>query len=95
MEDWTKKTDHEVFTGAHEQPGSQASYWRDVEIRRRLYLLQKEVTEEQIAASQAQIKAADATVQTAYWTKMSAIAVGLTVVITGASVFLQSLAITH
>lgn len=75
----------------HEQPGSQASYWRDIEIRRRHFLLAKEATDNQIAASAAQISAADATVKTAYWTKWSAIAVAVTVVITGASLVLQAI----
>lgn len=42
MEDWTTKADDQVFTQASEQPGSQASYWRETEIKRRLYLLEKE-----------------------------------------------------
>lgn len=41
-EDWSRKTDDEVFKNASEQAGSQASYWRDTEIRRRLYILEKE-----------------------------------------------------
>ncbi|MDX0833648.1 hypothetical protein GOD82_27780 [Sinorhizobium medicae] len=92
MEDWTKKTDDEVFANPHEQPGSQASYWRDIEIRKRQYLLEQRTSESQIAAADAQIRAADATVMTAYWTKWSAIAVAVTVVITGISVVLQAVA---
>jgi hypothetical protein len=48
MENWTTKTDEEVFAGAGEQPGSQASYWRDIEIKRRLFLLQKDLLTAQI-----------------------------------------------
>lgn len=91
MENWSKKTDEEVFANPHEPPGSQASYWRDIEIRRRHFVLAKEATDNQIAASAAQISAADATVKTAYWTKWSAIAVAVTVVITGASLVLQAI----
>ena len=48
MEDWTKKADEDVFSGASEQPGSQAAYWRDTEIRRRLYLLEKQLLAAQL-----------------------------------------------
>lgn len=54
MEDWTKFTDDQVFGGASEMPGSQASYWRDTEIRRRLYLLQRQSLEAQIGSTSAQ-----------------------------------------
>lgn len=90
MEDWTKKTDEQVFAMPGEQPGSQASYCRDIEIRRRHFLLAKQATDTQIAASTAQISAAEATVKTAYWTKMSAIAVAVTVIITGIGVTVQA-----
>lgn len=54
MEDWSKKSDSQVFGGVGEQPGSQASYWRDVEIKRRLYQLQKAALESQAMAIQEQ-----------------------------------------
>jgi hypothetical protein len=41
MEDWTKLTDEEVFSKVGEQNDSQTAYWRDIEIKRRVYLLQK------------------------------------------------------
>ncbi len=50
MEDWTEKTDDEVFSTPGEDPGSRASYWRDTEIRRRLYQLEKKALERQIQA---------------------------------------------
>jgi hypothetical protein len=93
MEDWTKKTDEEVFTTVGEQPGSQAAYWRDVEMSRRRFLLEKQVAAASIEASEMQVKAAGATIETAYWTKVSGIAVAATVIITGVSVILQ--AFTH
>lgn len=60
MEDWTKKTDESVFGNAGEQPGSQASYWRDVEIKRRLYNLQRDSLNAQLDATAAQREAIDA-----------------------------------
>lgn len=59
MEDWTKKSDGDVFGRASEQPGSQASYWRDIEIRRRLYLLEKANLELQHKVLDAQLLAVD------------------------------------
>lgn len=57
MEDWSKWTDDQVFKNASEQPGSQASYWRETEIKRRLYLLQKQSLESQIEATAVQREA--------------------------------------
>jgi len=74
MEDWTKKTDAEVFSTVGEMPGSMAAYWRDIEMKRRHYLLAKGVSDIQIRAAQAEIEAADATKVTAIWTRVSAIA---------------------
>jgi hypothetical protein len=54
MQDWTKFTDEEVFTKAGEQPGSQAAYWRDTEIRRRDYFLNQTLLQTQIDAVEAQ-----------------------------------------
>ncbi|WMT90136.1 hypothetical protein [Pelagibacterium sp. H642] len=58
--DWTDFPDERVFGGAGEQPGSQASYWRETEIKRRLYLLQKRALEEQVKATATQQKAIEA-----------------------------------
>jgi hypothetical protein len=41
MEDWTKRTDEVFFSKVGEQNDSQAAYLRDIEIKRRVYLLQK------------------------------------------------------
>lgn len=41
MKDWSNSSDDEVFGGGSEQPGSQAAYWRETEIKRRLYDLQR------------------------------------------------------
>jgi hypothetical protein len=54
MEDWTKFSDEQVFTNANEQIGSQASRWRDTEIRRREYLLNQQVMKAQLASAQSQ-----------------------------------------
>ena len=50
MEDWTKRTEEEVFSKVGEQGESQAAYCRDVEIKRRVYLLQKDLLNAQIDA---------------------------------------------
>jgi len=86
---WTKKTDEEVYSGAGEEPGSQASYWREVEMKRRDFLLSKRTAEAIIEAAEAQIKASDATIDTAYWTKLSAIAVLITAVIAAFALIVQ------
>jgi len=57
LNDWSSKTDEQVFGGVHEQDGSQYAYWRDIEIKRRLYLLQKQSLDAQIAATEAQRQA--------------------------------------
>lgn len=57
IEDWSTWPDDKVFKNASEQPGSQASYWRDTEIRRRLYLLQKQSLDAQIEATAVQREA--------------------------------------
>ena len=54
MHDIVNWPDEKVFGGAGEQEGSQMSYWRTIEIQRRLYLLQKESVEAQIAATEEQ-----------------------------------------
>ncbi|WP_286170454.1 hypothetical protein [Rhizobium sp. AU243] len=89
MGNWTNKTDEEVYSGAGEQPGSQASYWREVEMKRRDYLLAKKTSEANIQAAEAQIRASDATIDTAYWTKLSAIAVLVTAIIAAVALVVQ------
>lgn len=59
MEDWSNRSDDEVFGGASEQPGSQASYWREIEVKRRLYELQRRALDEQIRATASQRDAID------------------------------------
>lgn len=58
MEDWTKRTDDQVFGRIGEQPGSQSAYWRDTEIRRREFLLNQELLRTQVEAAAAQRDAA-------------------------------------
>lgn len=60
MDDWSKWTDDQVFKGASEQPGSQASYWRETEIKRRLYILQQASLDAQLKATAAQVEATTA-----------------------------------
>ena len=50
MEDWTTKTDEEIFAAVGELLNSQASYRRDIEIKRRLFLLQRHLLKAQIEA---------------------------------------------
>lgn len=57
MENWTDWPDEKVFGQAGEQPGSQASYWRDIEIKRRLYNLQREALVAQLDATASQREA--------------------------------------
>lgn len=54
MEDWTKWSDEQVFGGASESPGSQAAYWRETEIKRRLYLLDRDALAATLAATEEQ-----------------------------------------
>jgi hypothetical protein len=54
MADLTRWPDDDVFGKAGEQPGSQMSYYRDIEIKRRLYILQRQALEGQIEAIQEQ-----------------------------------------
>lgn len=54
MEDWTKRTEEEVFSKVGEQGDSLAAYWRDIEIKRRVYLLQKDLLHAQIDAVKTQ-----------------------------------------
>lgn len=80
MEDWSKKSDEQVFGTVGEDPGSRGAYWRDIEIKRRHFLLDKQVSAAQIRAAEAQIIAAEATRKTAIWTRISAIAMSLSVI---------------
>jgi hypothetical protein len=82
MEDWTKRTDNEVFTGAGEQPGSQASYWRDIEIKRRLFFLQQDLLRAQLAAVETQKTSTIETAKQSTYMLYSTIGVFLTAVIT-------------
>jgi hypothetical protein len=89
MEDWTNRSDQQVFTGVGELPGSAASYWRDIEIRRRDFLLNQELLRTQIASAQAQKAATDVMkrqatilVWTAGFAALSAVASLATAVVT-------------
>jgi hypothetical protein len=59
-EDWTKWPDENVFGKIGEERGSPASYWRETEIKRRLYLLEKQLLEAQIDGVHAQREAVKA-----------------------------------
>ncbi|WP_276118269.1 hypothetical protein [Pararhizobium qamdonense] len=88
--DWSTVSEDQLFEHGGEQPGSQRSYDRDLEIRRRVFKFEKTAAEAQIAAASATVKAADATVSTARWTMISAIAVGLTIVVTGIGIWVDA-----
>ncbi|MFN7011363.1 MAG: hypothetical protein ACK4PN_15145 [Allorhizobium sp.] len=85
---WQDLTDEQLFETGGEQPGSQRSYERDVEVKRRTYMMEKRTSEAQIEAARSQKLAADATVETARWTKYSAITVGVSVVVAVVGVLL-------
>lgn len=74
MEDWTQKTDEQVFGKVGEQLGSEGSYWRQVEIHRRNYLLAKSGAEAQVRAALAAEAAMDAQVRAAVASERSAVA---------------------
>ena len=59
-EKWSDKSDELLFGSVGEQPGSQASYERDVEIRRRLYDLQRQSIKAQTEAIEEQRRATEA-----------------------------------
>lgn len=89
MEDWTKFSDEQVFSKPGEQPGSQAAYWRDVEIRRRDFLLNQDLLRTQIESAEAQKAAtaamkrqSDVLVWTAGFAALSAVAALATAVVT-------------
>lgn len=57
MPKWAERSDSSVFGDASESKDSQDAYERDVEIRRRLHLLQKQSLGAQIEATAAQREA--------------------------------------
>lgn len=59
FEDWSQKSDDEIFKNASEQPRSQAAYWRSTEIQRRLYLLQQQLLQAQLDATAVQRDASE------------------------------------
>jgi hypothetical protein len=59
-------SDEQVYQGASEQPGSQMSYSREVEMNRREFLLNKQLLEAELATVAAQ---RDATAQAAMQAK--------------------------
>ena len=87
MEDWTKRTDEEVFSKVGEQIDSQAAYWRDIEIKRRIYLLQKDLLNAQIDAVATQKAATTEAVKQSTFMLYSTIGVFLTALITLATAY--------
>lgn len=57
MEDWSSKTVEQLFGTVGEMPGSPASYWRDVEIKRRTFNQQQSLLICQVKALEEQQKA--------------------------------------
>ncbi|MCK1595476.1 hypothetical protein [Bradyrhizobium sp. 164] len=57
MSDIHTWSDDAVYKGTGEEPGSQMSYWRDVEMRRREYLLNKQLLGAELATVTAQREA--------------------------------------
>lgn len=78
---WPNLTDDQLFETEGEQPGSQRSYERKLEIRRRSYMLEKRVAEARMEAANSQQLAANATVRIASWTMYSALAVAVSLVV--------------
>jgi hypothetical protein len=87
MEDWTKRTEEEVFSKVGEEGQSLAAYWRDVEIKRRLYLLQKDLLNAQIDAVATQKAATTEAVKQSTFMLYSTIGVFLTALITLATAY--------
>jgi len=87
MENWTKRTDAQVFESPGEQPGSQSSYWRDIEIKRRLYLLQKELLEAQLDAVETQKNSTFEAKKQSTYMLYSTIGVFLTALVTLATAY--------
>ena len=90
MEDWTKRTDEKVFSEVGEQIDSQAAYWRDIEIKRRVYLLQKDLLNAQIDAVATQKTATTEAVKQSTFILYSTIGVFLTALIALATAFFTS-----
>jgi hypothetical protein len=67
MSDLHTYSDDGVYKGGGEQPGSQMSYWREVEMKRRERLLNKQLLEAELATVAAQREAtSQATKQAKY-----------------------------
>ena len=89
MEDWTKRTDEQVFAGVGEQLGSQASHWRDIEIKRRLFLLQQKLLNAQIDAVETQRNSTAETAKQSKYMFYSTIGVFLTALVTLATAYIK------
>ena len=87
MEDWSKRTDDEVFSKVGEQGESQAAYWRDIEIKRRVYLLQKDLLNAQVDAVATQKAATIEAVRQSTFMLYSTIGVFLTALVTLATAY--------
>lgn len=90
MEDWTKRTDEVFFSKVGEQNNSQAAYLRDIEIKRRVYLLQKDLLNAQIDAVATQKAATTEAVRQSTFMLYSTIGVFLTALIALATAFFTS-----
>ncbi len=87
MEDWTKRTEEEVFSKVGEESESKAAYSRDIEIKRRVYLLQKDLLNAQIDAVATQKAATTEAVKQSTFMLYSTIGVFLTALITLATAY--------
>jgi hypothetical protein len=87
VEDWTKRTDDEVFSKVGEEGSSRAAYWRDIEIKRRVYLLQKDLLNAQIDAVATQKAATSEAVKQSTFMLYSTIGVFLTALVTLATAY--------
>ena len=87
MEDWTKRTEEQVFSKAGEESQSQVAYWRDIEIKRRVYLLQKDLLNAQIDAVATQKAATTEAVKQSIFMLYSTIGVFLTALMAFATAF--------
>lgn len=90
MEDWTKKTDEDVFSRVGEEYQSQAWYWRDVEIKRRVFLLQKQLLNAQMEAVAAQQAATKEAAKQSWIMVWSTVGIFLTAVIMLVTHFLRA-----
>jgi hypothetical protein len=87
MEDWTKWSEEEVFSKVGEDGGSRAAYMRDIEIKRRVYLLQKDLLNAQIDAVATQRAATIEAVKQSKFMFYSTIGVFFTALIAFATAF--------